>query len=143
LGIDGLKRATVETTPYATGNAPVLAAMPGPTCQESVAVVGIVNESGFGCAGEGIRFDNAVEHVLSLAPSRFRAETVPLINCAGRVIAAPFEARLDLPGFDRYAMDGYAVSCAELKTGAWLPTIGRTAAGEAPGRLVPTQRTVS
>jgi molybdopterin molybdotransferase len=34
-------------------------------------------------------------------------------------------------------MDGYAVSCADLKAGAWLPTIGRTAAGEAPGRLCP------
>jgi molybdopterin molybdotransferase len=139
LGIDGLKRATAETSPYATGNlgAPVLAAMPGRTCEESVGVVGIINESAFGCAGGGIRFDDAVEHVLSLAPSRFRAETVPLVDCAGRVIAAPFEARLDLPGFDRSAMDGYAVSCADLKAGAWLPTIGRTAAGEAPGRLCP------
>src|SRR6266850_5338201 len=139
LGIDGLKRATAETSPYATGNlgAPVLAAMQGRACQESVGVVGIINESAFGCAGGGIRFDDAVEHVLSLAPSRFRAETVPLVDCAGRVIAAPFEARLGLPGFDRSAMDGYAVSCADLKAGAWLPTIGRTAAGEAPGRLCP------
>ena len=139
LGIDGLKRATAETSPYATGNlgAPVLAAMPGRTCQESVGVVGIINESAFGCAGGGIRFDDAVKHVLSLAPSRFRAETVPLVDCAGRVIAAPFEARLDLPGIDRSAMDGYAVSCTDLKTGAWLPTFGRTAAGEAPSRLCP------
>ncbi|HKC80381.1 MAG TPA: hypothetical protein VKB91_04255, partial [Gemmatimonadaceae bacterium] len=69
LGIDGLKRATAGTSPYATGNlgAPVLAAMPGRTCQESVGVVGIINESAFGCAGGGIRFDDAVEHVLSLA----------------------------------------------------------------------------
>lgn len=139
LGIDELKRATAATSPYATGNlgALVLAAMPGRTRQEPVDVVGIVNESAFGCAGGGIGFDDAVEHVLSLAPSRFRAEAVPLVDCAGRVIAAPFEARLDLPGFDRSAMDGYAVSCADLKTGAWLPTSGRTAAGEAPGRLCP------
>ena len=139
LGIDELKRATAATSPYATGNlgALVLAAMPGRTRQEPVDVVGIVNESAFGCAGGGIGFDDAVEHVLSLAPSRFRAEAVPLVDCAGRVIAEPFEARLDLPGFDRSAMDGYAVSCADLKTGAWLPTIGRTAAGEAPGRLCP------
>jgi len=32
-------------------------------------------------------------------------------------------------------MDGYAVSCADLIAGAWLPAIGRTAAGDAPGRL--------
>src|SRR5258706_1821195 len=139
LGIDELKRATAATGPYATGNlgALVLAAMPGRTRPEPVDVVGIVNESAFCCAGGGIGFDDAVEHVLSLAPSRFRAEAVPLVDCACRVIAKPFEARLDLPGFDRSAMDGYAVSCADLKTGAWLPTIGRTAAGEAPGRLCP------
>jgi hypothetical protein len=100
LGNDWLKRATAETCPYTAGNlgAPVLAAIQGRTCQESVGVVGIINESAFGCAGGGIRFDDAVEHVLSLAPSRFRAETVPLVDCAGRVIAAPFEARLDLLG---------------------------------------------
>jgi len=139
LGIDGLTRATAETSPHATGNlgAPVLAAMPDRTCQESEGVIGIINEPAFGCAAGGIRFDDAVEHVLSLAPSRLRTETVPLVECAGRVIAAPFEARLDLPGFDRSAMDGYAVSCADLKTGVWLPAIGRTVAGEAPGRLFP------
>jgi molybdopterin molybdotransferase len=60
---------------------------------------------------------------------------VALAQCAGRVIAAPLDARLDLPGFDRSAMDGYAVSCADLIAGAWLLAIGRTAAGDAPGRL--------
>jgi molybdopterin molybdotransferase len=133
LGIDGLIGATAETSPCAAGNfgAPLLAVMPGRS------VVEIPDEPAFGCAAGGIRFDEAVEHVLSLAPSTFRTETVPLVDCAGRVIAAPFEARVDLPGFDRSAIDGYAVSCADLKTGAWLPTIGRTAAGEAPGRLCP------
>jgi molybdopterin molybdotransferase len=133
LGIDGLIGATAATSPCAAGNfGPLLlAAMPGRS------VVEIPDEPAFGCAAGGIRFDEAVEHVVSLAPSTFRTETVPLVDCAGRVIAAPFEARLDLPGFDRSAMDGYAVSCADLKTGAWLPTIGRTAAGEASGRLCP------
>ena len=102
---------------------------------QSVGVTRVIDEPAFGCAAGEIRFDDAVEHVLRLAPSRLRTETVALAQCAGRVIAAPLDARLDLPGFDRSAMDGYAVSCADLKTGAWLPTIGRTAAGEAPSRL--------
>jgi molybdopterin molybdotransferase len=43
---------------------------------------------------------------------------------------------LDLPGFDQSAMDGYAVHSATLMPGASLPLTGRTAAGEAPGRLL-------
>jgi molybdopterin molybdotransferase len=102
---------------------------------QSVGVTRVIDEPAFGCAAGEIRFDDAVEHVLRLAPSRLRTETVALAQCAGRVIAAPLDARLDLPGFDRSAMDGYAVSCADLIAGAWLRAIGRTAAGDAPGRL--------
>jgi len=77
---------------------------------QSVGVTRVIDEPAFGCAAGEIRFDDAVEHVLRLAPSRLRTETLALAQCAGRVIAAPLDARLDLPGFDRSAMDGYAVS---------------------------------
>jgi molybdopterin molybdotransferase len=102
---------------------------------QSVGVTRVIDEPAFGCAAGGIRFDDAVEQVLRLASSRLRTETLALAQCAGRVIAAPLDARLDLPGFDRSAMDGYAVSYADLIAGAWLPAIGPTAAGDAPGRL--------
>jgi molybdopterin molybdotransferase len=38
------------------------------------------------------------------------AEDVPLRCAAGRVLAAPVVAEVDVPGFDRAAMDGYAVA---------------------------------
>src|SRR3954464_5144765 len=37
------------------------------------------------------------------------SETVPLDGAAGRVLAAPIVSELDVPGFDRATMDGYAV----------------------------------
>lgn len=91
----------------------------------------------FGCAAEGIPFDIALASVLGLVAEKLGIEDVPLAACVGRIIAAPFDARLDLPGFDQSAMDGYAVCCADLMSGACLEMIGRTAAGEAPGLLAP------
>ena len=37
------------------------------------------------------------------------AEDVPLRAAAGRVLAAPVISDIDVPGFDRATMDGYAV----------------------------------
>ena len=41
------------------------------------------------------------------------AETVPLEHATGRILATDVVAPLDVPGFDRAAMDGYALSGAE------------------------------
>lgn len=89
----------------------------------------------FCCTTEGIPFDVALARVLGLGAEKLGVEDVPLVACVGRVIAAPLKARLDLPGFVQSAMDGYAVCCADLMPGACLEVTGRTAAGEAPGRL--------
>jgi len=45
------------------------------------------------------------------------SEPVPLRNAAGRVLAAPVVSDVDVPGFDRATMDGYAV-VAESTEGA-------------------------
>ena len=45
--------------------------------------------------------------------TRLRAEQVPLEDAAGRTLAAEVIAPLDVPGFDRAAMDGYALRGAE------------------------------
>ena len=37
------------------------------------------------------------------------AEDVPLREAAGRVLATPVASDIDVPGFDRATMDGYAV----------------------------------
>ena len=90
-----------------------------------------------GRAGRGLSFAAALEHVLNLVAGPLGPETVPLAECAGRVIAGDFRAGIDRPGFDQSAMDGYAVRAADLTPGVWLPVTGRTAAGEPPGRLTP------
>ena len=48
------------------------------------------------------------------------AESVTLREAAGRVIAAPAHAAIDLPPFDRTAMDGFAVRSADVAPGAVL-----------------------
>ena len=55
------------------------------------------------------------------------AESVPIAKAAGRVLAAPATAVVDLPPFPSSAMDGYAVRAAD--TPGTLPVVFRVAAG--------------
>ena len=69
-----------------------------------------------------------------LAPTP--AETIPLMDGAGRVTAAPVVARHSNPPADVSAMDGYAVRSADAYRGARLALIGAAPAGHPyPGRL--------
>ena len=73
--------------------------------------------------------DEALELVLrELAP--LGAERVPLADAAGRVAADPAVSAVDLPPFDRSAMDGYAVRAADTAPGVALRLAGGVAAGE-------------
>src|SRR6266545_4158028 len=62
------------------------------------------------------------ERVQPLAP-----EPVELERAAGRVLAEPARALVDLPPFSSSAMDGYAVRSAD--TPGTLPVVFRIAAG--------------
>jgi len=65
------------------------------------------------------------------------AETVPLLEAAGRVLAAPLQARLTQPPFPASAMDGYAVRTADVAIlPAKLKVIGEAAAGHGFGGKV-------
>jgi molybdopterin molybdotransferase len=55
------------------------------------------------------------------------AERVPLERAAGRVLAEPARAIVDLPPFPSSAMDGFAVRAADVP--ATLPVVARVAAG--------------
>ncbi|MCH2379838.1 MAG: molybdopterin molybdotransferase MoeA, partial [Pedosphaera sp.] len=57
------------------------------------------------------------------------AETIPLSQAGGRVLATEAQATIDLPRFDNSAMDGYAVRAAEAIPGAKLKCIGEVPAG--------------
>ena len=61
-------------------------------------------------------------------------EQVALAQCAGRVLAEDFTARIDLPPFDNSAMDGYALRAEDVRSAtpenpATLNQIGETPAG--------------
>jgi len=72
----------------------------------------------------------SMEEALRLVLERARplpAERVPLAEAAGRVLAEPAVASVDLPPFDSSAMDGFAVRAAD--TPGELPVAFRIAAG--------------
>jgi molybdopterin molybdotransferase len=81
--------------------------------------------------------DEALALVLDgLAP--LDPEHVGLEQAAGRVAAAAARSVVDLPPFDRSAMDGYALRAADSAGGAALALAGDVAAGGAPAaRLAP------
>ncbi|CAA9521988.1 MAG: Molybdopterin molybdenumtransferase [uncultured Solirubrobacteraceae bacterium] len=59
------------------------------------------------------------------------SEIRPLRDAIGRIGAEPVRSPLDLPGFDRSAMDGYAVRAADTAPGSPpLRLVGAVAAGE-------------
>jgi molybdopterin molybdotransferase len=66
--------------------------------------------------------DLVLEHVAPL-----EAEEVPLAEAAGRVLAGPATAAVDLPSFPASAMDGFAIRAGDVP--ATLPVVGRIAAG--------------
>ncbi|MHB0775453.1 molybdopterin molybdotransferase MoeA [Halomonas sp. WWR20] len=61
------------------------------------------------------------------------AEHLACDEAAGRVLASPVMARLDVPPADNSAMDGYALRTADA--GGWLPIRQRITAGHAPKPL--------
>jgi molybdopterin molybdotransferase len=65
---------------------------------------------------------------------RVAIETVPIHDCAGRVLAEPLLADRDSPPMDVSAMDGFAIRLADVQ-GEPLKIIGTAAAGSPPIEL--------
>jgi molybdopterin molybdotransferase len=62
------------------------------------------------------------------------AETVPLRGATGRVLASEIVSDVDVPGFDRATMDGYAVVAASTEGASAYQAIRLTIVGESfPG----------
>ncbi len=76
-----------------------------------------------------IDIDEALALLRDAVPAPLAAERAVLGDAVGRVVAEDVRAAVDLPGFDRSSMDGWAVRAADLP-GA-LPVVGDVAAGEA------------
>ena len=83
---------------------------------------------------ELISIDAALERILERAQT-LEAELVPLSDAAGRVLAEPAYAGVDLPPFASSAMDGFAVRAAD--TPGVLPVALRVAAGRPADERLP------
>ncbi len=80
--------------------------------------------------------EEAEEIAEKLTPER-RVEEVPLVEARGRVLAESVESPIDVPGFDRSLMDGYAVRArdtygADEVEPATLEVVGSVSAGTSP-----------
>jgi molybdopterin molybdotransferase len=83
-----------------------------------------------------IPVEEALEIVLRETPV-LPAEEIALEDAPGRVLAGDIRSDIDMPPFDRAAMDGYAVRAADVVSPpATLTVTGEVAAGIWPGREV-------
>jgi molybdenum cofactor synthesis domain-containing protein len=85
--------------------------------------------------------DEALQRIAAVATAVEGQVSVALPDAAGRVLAADVPAPFDVPGFDRSAMDGYAVRTADLVSVSedapvWLTLAGRARPGAAFGAEV-------
>lgn len=84
-------------------------------------------------------FDEALKIALDATKPVTGTQTIPISDADGRVCAANVVSSLDVPPFDRSAMDGYAVrsrDCSEPS--ALLRVMGRVFTGEIfPGEVGP------
>jgi len=93
----------------------------------------------FAFGGPLMTVATALEIIAERVPPLDGVERAALPEALGRVLAQDVRAGFDLPPHDNVAVDGYAFAHAALTPGAAteLPVVGRFAAGDAPGRLVP------
>jgi molybdenum cofactor synthesis domain-containing protein len=88
-----------------------------------------------------LSFDAALDLVRKHAIPIARTETVLVTDAVGRVAAGSIASPLDVPPFDRSAMDGFAVRAADVADAsrhspAQLTCIGRVLAGQIPAQTV-------
>jgi len=86
-------------------------------------------------------FEEALRRIAEATHPVQRVEQVALASAAQRVLAADMPAPFDVPGFDRAAMDGYAVQGAALAAATeaaplWLTLEGRSRPGVLPSATV-------
>jgi molybdopterin molybdotransferase len=78
-----------------------------------------------------VSFEEALQivaHHAAVAPG-LQTESLPLLQCASRVLAVPVAADRDQPPFDRSTRDGFAVRALDAVPGAPLRVLGQVAAG--------------
>lgn len=76
-----------------------------------------------------LNVDVAIRKLQQLRPAPTETETIPLVDAAGRVVAKPIKAPIDLPPFDASAMDGYALRASATQAPSSLRVTDRSLAG--------------
>lgn len=74
--------------------------------------------------------DDALDTILSKLRPVSGTETVTVADADGRVVAEDVKSTLNVPAFDRAAMDGYAVRSDDLAEPGMLRIIGKAVAGK-------------
>ena len=90
----------------------------------------------FAFGGTLLSVDAALALIAERVTPVVEAETVPLMEAAGRILAQDLVAGMDLPPHPNSAVDGYAIAHADLQPDrdTVLPVTGRAAAGHPLGR---------
>jgi molybdopterin molybdotransferase len=85
----------------------------------------------------GFEHRHTVQAALAWLDAHLRVldtETIPLATAAGRVLAAPVVSAVDVPGFDRATMDGYAVQAGATEgASSYNPITLRVVGNALPG----------
>lgn len=79
----------------------------------------------------------ALKQLLAAAAPIKEARTLAVRDALNQVLIEPVIAKTDAPVFDNSAMDGYALRVADIPEKGEMPVVGRSAAGQAPGKLEP------
>ena len=90
---------------------------------------------------ETIPMEDAIGRVMAAAAPIERRERVPLADANGRVLAEPVVSAIDVPPFDRAAMDGFAVAAADTfgagrDRPSVLQCVDKLYSGDVPGRTL-------
>ena len=98
-----------------------------------------LSEDRFAFGGALLSLEVAHERIVEAFKCRADVEIVALRDAIGRVLARDILAPIDLPPFANSAVDGYAVSHADLRSDGptVLPLHGKTFAGHLPQELLP------
>ncbi len=93
-----------------------------------------LSEDSFAFPGGLMPVGDALALIAARVTPIAEAETVPLAQGDGRILAGDVMASVDLPPFDNSAVDGYAVRFADLPPGtaARFAVVGRAVAGAPP-----------
>lgn len=78
-------------------------------------------------------FEDAQQLVLKHAVAGLRTRAIAVTEAYGHVLAEPVTSQIEMPAFDKAAMDGFAFRHADPTADAVYAVVGTVAAGDAPG----------